>query len=55
MAVLDEALERYRRDKFFRELHASYARLQDDPKAWQAELAERRLWETTLGDSLDKE
>jgi len=53
--VLDEAIEQYRRDRFFRELDESYARLQADPEAWQEELDDRRLWESTLADGLDDE
>lgn len=47
--VLDEAVEQYRRDKFFQELDASYLRLEERPE----EVAERELWETTLGDGLE--
>ena len=54
-AVLDEAIERYRRDKFFRDLNDSYARLQQDPQAWNEELAERREWDSTLADGLKEE
>ena len=53
--VLDDAIEQYRRDKFFRELDESYARLQADPSARKEELHEQRLWDTTLLDGLDKE
>ena len=53
--VLDEAIEQHRRDRFFREANEAYARLQADPKAWQEELDERRLWDTTLADGLDSE
>ena len=53
--VLDEAIEQYRRDRFFRELDESYARLQADSQAWQEELDDRRLWESTLADGLDEE
>jgi len=53
--VLDEAIEQYRRDRFFRELDESYARLQADPQVWQEELDERRLWDSTLADGLDGE
>ena len=48
--ILDEAIERYRRDTFFRELNESYLRLQADPEAWKEELAERQEWDTTLMD-----
>lgn len=54
-AVLDKAIEHYRRDSFFRELDEGYARLQADPKAWKEELDERRLWDSTLSDGLGKE
>ena len=51
--VLEQAVENYRREQFFAELNAAYARLQADPAAWEEELAERALWETTLADGLD--
>lgn len=53
--VLDEAIEQFRRDKFFRELDEAYARLQADPKGWKDELEERRIWDRTLMDGLEKE
>jgi hypothetical protein len=53
--VLDEAIEQYRRDRFFREVDEGYARLRADPEAWQEELDERRLWDNTLADGLDSE
>jgi predicted DNA-binding protein len=53
--VLDEAVEQYRRDVFFRELDEGYARLQADSKAWQEELDERRLWDSSIADRLDTE
>jgi predicted transcriptional regulator len=51
--VLERAVENYRREQFFAELDEAYARLQADPVAWEEELAERALWETTLADGLD--
>ena len=53
--VLDKAIEQYRRDSFFRELDAGYARLQADPEAWQEELDERLLWDSTAADGLQSE
>jgi len=53
--VLDQAIEQYRRDTFFRDLDESYARLRADPKAWKRELAERREWDATLMDGLQAE
>lgn len=54
-AVLDKAIERYRRDKFLRDANADFAALQRDKKAWKGELKERDLWEQTLADGLAKE
>jgi predicted transcriptional regulator len=51
--VLERAVENYRREQFFAELDAAYARLQADPVAWADELAERAELEATLGDGLD--
>jgi hypothetical protein len=54
-AVLDEAIERYQRDKFLDEVNAAYAALKGNAKAWKEELAERSLWEQTLMDGLKDE
>jgi len=52
--VLEEAVERYRRERFFAELNAAYARLAADPVAWHEVLAERAELEGTLADGLDE-
>lgn len=54
-AVLDQALDAYGRERFFRELDAAYDALWSDPQAREEELTERRLWEGTLGDGLNDE
>lgn len=51
--VLEDAVDMYRRDLFFADLDATYAKLRADPVAWEEELAERALWESTLADGLD--
>jgi hypothetical protein len=53
MAVLDKALDVYRRKVFFEQLNAGYAELRADPEAWAEHLAERKLWDATLMDGLD--
>jgi hypothetical protein len=53
--VLDKALDAYRRQLFFEGLKADYAALRADPQAWAEELAERKLWEGTLLDGLDRD
>jgi hypothetical protein len=50
--VLEEAVELYRRERFFADLHAAYERLQVDPAAWQDELGERAELDGTLADGL---
>jgi hypothetical protein len=52
-AILDQAVERYRRESFLRAANAEFAALRRDPKAWQEELRERQIWEQTLADGLD--
>lgn len=48
--ILDLAIEGYRRQRFLQEANAAYAALRKDPKAWKAELAERREWDATMAD-----
>lgn len=50
--VLDEAIEQYRRDQFFKELNAGYASLQSDAEAWNEELTDRQSWDGTLLDGI---
>jgi hypothetical protein len=54
-AVLDEAIDHYRRETFLDQANAAYAKLRKDPKAWQQELAERAEWDGTMMDGLSKE
>jgi predicted transcriptional regulator len=53
-SVLEKAVEQYRRRRYFEELDAAYVRLQEDPEAWRAIEAERKIWDATLGDGLDR-
>lgn len=54
-AVLDQAIERYQRDKFLDDVNAAFAALKNDSKAWKQEQAERALWDKTLTDGLESE
>lgn len=54
-AVLDKAIEHYRRQRFLDELNTAFAALREDPVGWAAELAEREAWDATLADGLDDE
>lgn len=53
--VLDDAVETLRRQQLFDAANAAYAKLRENPKAWQAEQAERQLWESTLRDGLEND
>jgi hypothetical protein len=54
-AVLEKAITEYQRKCFLEGLNADFAALRNTPKAWQDELEERALWETTLADGLEGE
>ncbi|MBI5447043.1 MAG: ribbon-helix-helix protein, CopG family [Deltaproteobacteria bacterium] len=49
-AVLERAIEEYRRHRFLEDANAAFAALREDEAAWQEELSERRAWDATLGD-----
>jgi predicted DNA-binding protein len=53
--ILDEAIESYRRYKFLVDCNSAFARLKENPKAWEEEKEERRLFENTLKDGLKDE
>jgi len=54
-AVLEEALELYRRRCFLDEVNAAYGALRQDPEAWAEIVEERALWDSTLADGLPEE
>jgi hypothetical protein len=54
-SILDKALEEYRRKRFLEKANEAFAALKMDPKAWIEEIKERRAWERTLGDGLEKD
>lgn len=51
-AILDKAVEDYRRRLILEDANRGYEELRKDPKAWQEVEVERALWETTLADGL---
>jgi predicted transcriptional regulator len=53
-AIVDQAIEDYRRRRFFDELNRAFAALRKDPKQWEEELAEREAWDATLADGLNE-
>ncbi len=50
LAQPESSSENRRSEQFFEDVNAAFTRLKADPKAWEEELAERRLWEVTLAD-----
>ena len=53
-AVLDRAIERYRRESFMRAANNDFQALKDDSRAWKHEVQERQLWEQAAADGLGK-
>lgn len=51
-AVLDKALEEYRKKQFFDSLGAAFEALKTDPKAWAEEQQERKVWAQTVADNV---
>ncbi|MEG3976942.1 hypothetical protein QT970_20300 [Microcoleus sp. herbarium8] len=52
-AVLEQAIEQYRRQQFLEAANEAYIALRNNSEAWQEELEERSLWDTTLEDGLE--
>ncbi|HVA34294.1 MAG TPA: hypothetical protein VNG31_09110 [Candidatus Baltobacteraceae bacterium] len=52
--LLDRALESYRRDRFLQAANADYAALRERTAAWKEVTDERRLWESTDFDGIEK-
>ena len=51
-AILEEALEEYKRKKFWSATNAAFQALQRNHKAWKEEQQERTLWDNALFDGL---
>lgn len=54
-AIIDKAIEAYRRKKLLEQANEAFAALRSDPIAWKEELEERQLWEGTLMDGLEED
>lgn len=53
-AVLEQAIEAYRRQTFLEGLAEDYAALRENDAEWQAEKEERSEWDVTLADGEDR-
>jgi predicted transcriptional regulator len=51
-AILEQAIEQYRRQQFLEAADRAYIALRNDTEAWQEELEERSVWDITLEDGL---
>ncbi len=54
-AILDQAVEVYRRQAFLEEANAGFAKLRADAEAWRDEQLEREAWDVTLRDGIEEE
>lgn len=54
-AVLDKAVELYRRRRFLEASNRAFAALRANPEAWRTEQTERQAWDITLADGLEPE
>ena len=54
-AVLDKAIEAYRRQYFLQKANDAYANLRENAEAWQEEIKEREAWDVTLKDGFRKD
>ncbi|HEY7675970.1 MAG TPA: toxin-antitoxin system protein [Candidatus Methylomirabilis sp.] len=54
-AILDKAIEMYRRQRFLEENNRAFEALRANSKAWKAEQVEREAWDIALGDDLEKD
>lgn len=54
-AILDKAIEVYRRQRFLEESNRAFEALRANPEMWKTEQAEREAWDITLADGLEKE
>ncbi len=50
-AVLEQAIEQYRRQQFLEAANQAYIALRNNSEAWREELEERSVWDITLVDS----
>ena len=52
-SVVEQAVERFRREMFLEGLKDDFAALRENTEEWNSELEERELWDNTLGDGDD--
>lgn len=53
--VIEDAIAKYEKDKFWKEMHEGFARLRADPVAWKEYQDEVALWDSLSNDGLENE
>jgi hypothetical protein len=53
--VIEEAVDRYQKERFWTAMHEGFARLRADPAAWREYQDEATLWDSVSGDGLEDE
>src|SRR5687768_11632629 len=53
--VIEEAIDRYQKEKFWTAMHEGFARLRADPEAWAEYQDEAALWDSASSDGLADE
>jgi hypothetical protein len=53
--VIEEAIDRYQRENFWKAMHEGFTRLRADPVAWREYRDEAALWDSVSGDGLEDE
>jgi hypothetical protein len=53
--VIEEAVDRYEKEKFWKAMHEGFARLRADPDAWAEYQSEADLWDSASNDGLENE
>jgi predicted transcriptional regulator len=49
-AIVEQAIEHYRRQRFLAGLSSDFTKLRENNKSWHDELQERQQWDITLND-----
>ena len=53
--VIEEAIDRYQKEKFWAAMHEGFARMRSDSEAWGEYQDEAALWDRMSGDGLADE
>ncbi|MDQ3045345.1 MAG: hypothetical protein M3R06_09405 [Chloroflexota bacterium] len=53
--VIEAAVDRYQKDKFWKEMHEGFTRLRVDPAAWETYEVEAAAWDPIRGNGLEDE